>query len=105
MTGRRGYCDRMEAALRDWGALFEALEAEAAGDTTHVRASSADYAATFHPRRADAERALAALRAPGGNWPRAAADLERAVGELRRALAAMERGFAASLAGGTWRFT
>ena len=95
----------MESALRDWGALFDALAAEAAAETTQVRAHSAGCAAAFRPRRDDAERALAALRAPGGNWPRAAADLERAVRDLRRVVAGMERGFGASLDGGRWRFT
>lgn len=105
MSGRRGYCDRMEATLRDWGALFDALRAEAGAETTRVRLHSAGCAEAFRPRRDDAERALAALRKPGTDWSRVAADLEHAVRDLRRVLAWMERGFAGSLAGETPRFT
>jgi hypothetical protein len=74
----------MEATLQDWGDLFTALAAEAAGEATHVRLRAAGCAAAFHPRRAAAERALVALRASDTDWPRAAADLERSVRELGR---------------------
>jgi hypothetical protein len=103
--GRRAYCARMEATLRDWDDLFDALAAEAAAETTHVRRHTAGCAAAFRPRRDDAERALVALRAPGADWPRAAADLDRAVRELERLGAQMAtatsatRGFVASLDG------
>ena len=99
ISGRRAYCDRMEATLRDWGDLCDTLAAEAAGESTKVRLHTASCAAASRPRRDEAERALRALRAPGSDWPRAAADLERAVGELGRLVGGMARGLVASLDG------
>ena len=87
--GRSAYCGRMEATLRDWGDLFAALAAEAAAEATHVRLRAAGCAAAFVPRREAAQRALVALRAPGADWPRAAADLERAERELGRLVAGL----------------
>lgn len=84
MGGRRAYCERMDAALRDWDALLQALRDEAAGSTTRVRARYTRAAAAFEPRRDEAARALDALRsADDGDWQRMKPELERSMGDLR----------------------
>jgi hypothetical protein len=92
MGGRRAYCERMDASLRDWSALFEALRAEAGGQTTRARARYLQCAKSFAPQRADAERKLAALRSAGDDWMRIKPELEQTMGQLRAVVRAASGG-------------
>src|SRR5688572_10757535 len=87
-SSRQGYCDRMEALLRDWDALFAELGAEVGAYTTRVRAHYASSATAFSARRRDAERELAELRAaPQADWDQRKPELERALGGLQGVVA------------------
>lgn len=79
------YCDQVDAMLRDWDALLADLGAEAAGQTTRVRARYVRCADTFTRRHEEAQRKLDSLRrAEHGEWERARPELERSMEDLRR---------------------
>jgi hypothetical protein len=93
-SGRRAYCDRIEALLRDWDALFAEMGAEVGAYTTRVRAHYASCVTSFAARREDAAHELAALRAtPEADWIRRKPELERTLGGLRGVVAGAERRF------------
>ena len=83
-SGRQGYCDRMEAVLHQWDALFAELGSEVGAHTTRVRAHYASCATSFAARRQDVAQELAELRAaPQADWDRRKPELERTLGGLR----------------------
>ena len=91
-SGRQGYCDRMEAVLCEWDALFAELGSEVGAHTTRVRAHYATCATSFAARRRDAAQELAELRAaPQADWDRRKPGLERTLGGLRGVVAGAER--------------
>jgi hypothetical protein len=84
MGKRQAYCQKMDATLRDWNALFDELRAEVASQTTRVRYRYQRCAADFQPRREVAEQQLAALRqADGEGWQKLKPALEDTLEELR----------------------
>ena len=90
-SGRQGYCDRIEASLRDWDALFAELGAEVGGYTTRVRAHYASCAMSFAARRRDVAQELAELRAaPEADWDQRKPELERTLNGLRGVVAGAE---------------
>ncbi len=91
-SGRQGYCDRMEAVLHEWEALFAELGSEVGAHTTRVRAHYAICATSFAARRLDVAHELAELRAaPQADWDRRKPELERTLGGLRGVVAGAER--------------
>jgi hypothetical protein len=91
-SGRQGYCDRIEALLCDWDALFAELGAEVGGYTTHVRAHYASCEMAFAARRRDVAQELADLRAaPEADWDQRKPALERTLSGLRGVVAGAER--------------